>query len=160
MIFIFLSIIIGLECSVNFCCTVEGPSHTYIYILFLTFPSIIFHYKWLDKVPCAISSRINLRLFRVACRAITITQVLRGRQYLQRHKERVGEGWRTDQSLEESKNSCVSISFPLVTGIWGVNSNSYLSSELTEKKRSETLHYWWCLSWLTFVGRGHPRAEP
>ena len=36
-IFIF-SIIVDLQCSVNFCYTAKWPSHTYIYILFLTYP--------------------------------------------------------------------------------------------------------------------------
>ena len=53
----FFFAIVDLQCSVNFCCTAKWPSHThthtYIYTLFLTLSSIMFHYKWLDIVPCA-----------------------------------------------------------------------------------------------------------
>ena len=50
----YFSIIVSLQCSVNFYCTAEEPSHTYTYILFLTLSSIMFHHKWLDIVPCGI----------------------------------------------------------------------------------------------------------
>ena len=33
---------------------IHTHTHIYIYILFLTLSSIMFHYKWLDIVPCAI----------------------------------------------------------------------------------------------------------
>ena len=48
MIFIF-SVITGLQCSVNFYWTAKWPSHTYVYILFLTSSSVIFHHKWLTR---------------------------------------------------------------------------------------------------------------
>jgi len=50
MIFMF-SIIVDLQCSVNIYCIPQWPSHTYIYIRFLTLSSIMFHRKWVDIVP-------------------------------------------------------------------------------------------------------------
>ena len=68
----YFSIIVDVQCSVNFYCTAKWPSHTYIYIcmyvciyiymcvcvciyiLFLTLCSIMFHHKWPNIVPCAI----------------------------------------------------------------------------------------------------------
>ena len=48
-------IIVDLQCSVKFCCTAKWPhSYIYMYILFLTLSSIMFHLKWSDVVPCAI----------------------------------------------------------------------------------------------------------
>ena len=45
-------IILGLQCSINFCCTAKWPS--YIHILFSSLSSIFFHHKWSDIVPWAI----------------------------------------------------------------------------------------------------------
>ena len=36
-----------LQCSVIFCCAAKWPSHTYIYVLFSTLSSIMFHHEWL-----------------------------------------------------------------------------------------------------------------
>ena len=47
-------IIVDLQCSVNCCYTAKWPSHSFIYILFLTLSFIMLHHKWLDIVPCAI----------------------------------------------------------------------------------------------------------
>ena len=58
MIFIF-SIIVYLQCCINFYCTAKWPSFIYIYIytytytLFLILSSTMFHHKWLEIVPCA-----------------------------------------------------------------------------------------------------------
>ena len=38
-------ITVDLQCSVNFCCTAKWPSHTYIYMLFQTLSSFVFHHK-------------------------------------------------------------------------------------------------------------------
>ena len=57
-IFIFLFkkifIIVDLQCCVTFRRTAKWPSYSFIYILFFTLSSIMFHHKWLDMVPCAI----------------------------------------------------------------------------------------------------------
>ena len=54
IIFIF-SIIVGLQCSVNFLLYSQVTlSHIHIYILFLTLSSTMCHAKWLDIVPSAI----------------------------------------------------------------------------------------------------------
>ena len=60
----YFSIIVDLQCSVNFCGTAKWHSHSYlcvcvcvcvhIYILFLTLSSIVLHHKWLALVPRAI----------------------------------------------------------------------------------------------------------
>ena len=50
--FIFFSIIVDLQCSVNFCYTAKWPSHTSY--SFSSLSSIRLHHKWLDIVPCAI----------------------------------------------------------------------------------------------------------
>ena len=55
---IFFSIIVGLQYSVNFYFTAKWQSHTYVYVLFLTLSSIMFHHKWLDVV--VLYSRISL----------------------------------------------------------------------------------------------------
>ena len=55
----FFSIIVGLQESVNFCCTAKWPHHIYIwwkeyiYIPLLTLSAIMFHHKGLDAVPFA-----------------------------------------------------------------------------------------------------------
>ena len=48
------SILVDLQYSVNICCTAKWPSHTCIYILFLTSSSIMFHRKWPNIGPCAL----------------------------------------------------------------------------------------------------------
>ena len=54
MIFI-LSIILDVECSVNYSCSATWPSRTYIHtFFFLTSSSIVFHQKWLDVIPCTV----------------------------------------------------------------------------------------------------------
>ena len=65
-IFIF-SIIVDLQCSVNFCCTAKGPGYTYTHvdILFLTLPSIMFHHKRLGIVPCAIQQNLIAYLLQM-----------------------------------------------------------------------------------------------
>ena len=65
MIFIF-SIIVDLLCSVNFYCTAKWTSHTHthIYILFLTLPSIMFHHNWVDIVPCVIQQDLIAHLLQ------------------------------------------------------------------------------------------------
>ena len=59
MILLF-SIRVDLPYSVNFHYTAKWHSHTcvYIYILFLTLPSIMVHNKWLYKVLCAIQQEL------------------------------------------------------------------------------------------------------
>ena len=44
-------IIVDLQCSINFRCT--AVSQLYIYRILLLTPSIMFHQKCLDVVPCA-----------------------------------------------------------------------------------------------------------
>ena len=51
---------IDLQCSVNFYCTAKWPSHTCIYILFLTLSCIMFHCKWLDISFPMLYSMISL----------------------------------------------------------------------------------------------------
>ena len=46
-----LKIIVDLQCSVNFCCTVKWPSHTYPYILFLILSAIMFPAAFLSICP-------------------------------------------------------------------------------------------------------------
>ena len=53
-------VIVDLQCSFNFCYTAKWPSHTFIYILFLTLSSIMFYHKRLYTVSCAIYSRTSL----------------------------------------------------------------------------------------------------
>ena len=62
--FLFFSIIVGLQCPLNFYCIAKWPSHTYVYILFLTLSSIMFHCKWLDRVPCAIQQDLIVYPFQ------------------------------------------------------------------------------------------------
>ena len=68
VIFIF-SIIVGIQCSVDFYCTAKWPSHTYIcIILFLILSSIMFHHKWLDRVPCAVQQ--DLIAYPLQCNSL------------------------------------------------------------------------------------------
>ena len=51
-------IIVDLWCSINFCCTAKWPTYIYLYILFLTLSSTMFHHKWLHIVPCTIQQNL------------------------------------------------------------------------------------------------------
>ena len=66
VVFVFLFFtIVDLQCSVNFYWTEKWPSPTYVYILFLTLSSIMFHHKWLDIVPCAIQQDLIAYLLQM-----------------------------------------------------------------------------------------------
>ena len=52
--FLFFSVIVDWQCSVNFYSPARWPTHIYICVLFLPFSSIMFHRTWLDVVPCAV----------------------------------------------------------------------------------------------------------
>lgn len=62
MIVIF-TVVLDLQYSANFCRTAKWPSHTYIYVLFFTLPSIMFHHNQIDRVPCAIQQAASPFVF-------------------------------------------------------------------------------------------------
>ena len=63
--FFLFSIIVGLQCSVNFpLYSKVTQSHIHIYILFLTLSSIMLHRKWLDIVPSAIQPDLTAYQFQ------------------------------------------------------------------------------------------------
>ena len=79
LFFLFLKIIVDLQCSVNFCYMAKWPSyiyvciyvyiyihtHLYVYILLLTVFSIVSHQKWLDIVPCAMQQDLIAYQFQI-----------------------------------------------------------------------------------------------
>ena len=82
-IFLFFSLIVDLQCSVNFFCIAKWPSHICVWlsfsfshiILFLTLSSIMFHHKWLGRVPCAMQQDLIAYPLQMQWFASTIPQL-------------------------------------------------------------------------------------